>query len=444
MERIVFLHPNFNFGDEGIFNRVWPPLSLAVSAAMLEEDGLDVRIVDAHALDLTPSEAVAQVGEADMLFITTSSLDKWQCPHFNLKFIEDFVREFRQNSKAMIIVEGIHGTVEPMWVFEHIAPDYLIRAEPEEVVRKICNGTKPETTKGVSYLKDGKLVENPLPTPPDLDKFPMPAFHLLPMEKYYYEVMGGKFTLLEGARGCPFKCIFCLQKMYYGYRTKSAENLLREIDYAVTEFGVKNIYFIDLEFTVNRKLAETVCNHLIEKKYKLRWCCQTRADSVDEKLLALMKRAGCALIHYGVETGSPEIMKLINKNITLEKIYSGVKMTHKAGIETACFFMFGFPGETEDQMRKTVEFALKLNPTYASFHSAAPYPGTKLGDMAGGGFKTHLPEHDFEVLRGMVKKAFLKFYLRPAYIISRARRGSPASWMRQLRLFTRYITKTLI
>ena len=128
------------------------------------------------------------------------------------------------------------------------------------------------------------------------------------------------------------------------YRLKSVKNLGKEVETAVKKFGIKNAYFIDLEMTVNKKHVAELCDFLINKKIKLSWCCQTRADTVDFKLLKKMRKAGCLLIHYGVETGSPRIMKFIEKKITHEQILNGVRLAHKAGIETACFFMFwGFP-----------------------------------------------------------------------------------------------------
>jgi radical SAM superfamily enzyme YgiQ (UPF0313 family) len=236
-----------------------------------------------------------------------------------------------------------------------------------------------------------------------------------------------------------------MQKMYGPkYRIKSVKNLGMEIENAVKKFGVKNAYFIDLEMTVNKKRVTELCDFLINKKIKLKWCCQTRADAVDFELLKKMRKAGCKLIHYGVETGSPRIMKLIEKNITHEQILKGVRLTHKAGIETACFFMFGFPTETDEEMKMTIEFAKKLNPTYASFHTASIYPGTKLSNMVNQ--KLELPyleaytkEHSLKKLKEITRKAFLEFYLRPKYLTSRILTFNPVSWMKQFKLFSQFI-----
>ena len=443
MEKISLINPNWGYIDGGIFNRIWPPLCLAVSAALLEEKGFNVEIIDANALRLTPSEAAQMVEKSDKIFITTSSLDIWQCPHLNLDYVReliDIIKKINKNSKVFLL--GAHGTIQPIWCFKEINPDYIIQSEPEKTILKICEGADPEQTPSVTYFKDGKLVINELDIPLSLDEFPVPAFHLLPMDRYYYEIMGDKFTLLEASRGCPHNCIFCLKKMYCGYRTKSSENIISEIDYVVKEFNVKNIYFIDLEFTINRKLVLDVCNHLIEKNFNLKWTCQTRADSVNEDLLRLMKKAGCIIIHYGIETGSKKIMEKSNKNITLSQIKQGIYLSQKSGIQTAGFFMFGFPKETKEDMAETIEYAIQLNPTYASFRILAPHPGTQIYSQVDldETFPFNLPEHDFNILRKMVKKATLKFYLRPGYMLSRLLYGNPTLWKKQITLFYRYIT----
>lgn len=139
-------------------------------------------------------------------------------------------------------------------------------------------------------------------------------------------------------------------------------------------------------------------------------------------LLKLMKRAGCRLIHFGVETGSERIMEIINKKISLPQIAHGIDMTKKAGIDQACFFMFGFPTETEEDRSKTVAFAKTRNPTYASFHKVTTYQGTPLFEMA----KTHynvpfrhlqIEDHETDFLNQTIRQALLEFYVRWQYII---------------------------
>ena len=165
---------------------------------------------------------------------------------------------------------------------------------------------------------------------------------------------------------------------------------------------------------------------------------------VNEPLLRLMKRAGCRLIHYGVETGNDRIAQLTRKRISAEQQREGILLTKRAGIETLCFFLLGYPSETKAEMLETIRFAQKLNPSYASFHRIAPYHGTALYEDLDGGDVDLFPTFagktaDKETVDRLVRKAFWQFYVRPRYAVSRLLRASPVSLWRQLRLFAGYI-----
>jgi radical SAM superfamily enzyme YgiQ (UPF0313 family) len=217
---------------------------------------------------------------------------------------------------------------------------------------------------------------------------------------------------------------------------------------AIEEVGAKAICFIDLEFPVqNREFVSSICQLFLEKNYRVPWSCITRPDLVEKNVLHLMKKTGCRLIHFGVETGSRSMMKLIHKNITLDKIRKGIQLTHQAGIHSVCFFMFGLPGETVEDIKQTISFAKELNPTYASFHVATPYDHTEFYEMV----KERLTEReDFfnraytgefseEELNRWVRRAFLYFYLRPRYALTRLLQEKPWNWLKVFRLFLHYI-----
>jgi radical SAM superfamily enzyme YgiQ (UPF0313 family) len=339
---------------------------------------------------------------------------------------------------------GAHGTLKPEEILEYTNAEAVIRGEPEQTVLEICKNRDLSKIKGVTFKVEGKIISNDDREPLNLDQLPIPSYHLLPLDKYFYEVLGDRFMLFEASRGCPYQCNYCQKEMFKGYRRKSSKNLINEVKTAIQNHGVKTAYFIDLEFTVNRKLVLDLCDFLIANDYDFKWCCQTRLDSIDLTLLKRMKDAGCSLIHYGVESGSERIMKLINKKITLQKIEEGLKLTQKAKIKSACFFMIGLPSETKEDMKKTIDFANHLNPTYASFHIWTPYPGTYFYDLVKEDLTGLFPEAytkelTLNELQKMVNKALIKFYLRPNYAISRLVQGDVISLVKQLRLFLGYI-----
>jgi anaerobic magnesium-protoporphyrin IX monomethyl ester cyclase len=432
-----------------IYNRVWPPLSLANCAALLERDGREVRIIDANALRLAPEDLGVQARGCERIFICSSDLDRWQCPGLDLEPFLKSVAHLKKCSDELYVI-GPHGTVRPKEILELTKAKAVIRGEPEVTVSEICRGTPLNKIPGLAYPENGEIVLTGMPRPVDLNELPPPAFHLLPMDRYQYEVLGSRFTLLEGSRGCASRCRFCLLEMYgRGVRRKSVDKLAAEIESAVSRFGVKTAYFMDLEFTVLRSQVLELCDFLIRKQYDFRWTCQTRLDLVDAFLLGKMKAAGCSLIHFGVEAATDALLEKVNKQISIQQITEGMRLVHKSGIDSACFFILGFPGSGEEEWAGTIRFAKQLNPTYALFHIATPYPGTVLyndmlerdPDIAGNAL---FPEacrrgEDLKRLKSTIRKAYLEFYLRPGYIGRRLRRGNLNSLARQVKLMLGYI-----
>jgi radical SAM superfamily enzyme YgiQ (UPF0313 family) len=201
-----------------------------------------------------------------------------------------------------VYVLGSHGTVKPAEMLELTGATAIVRGEPENTVAEIVRAGGVKDVLGITLHENATITHRPDQKPVKMDSLPLPAFHLLPMHRYSYEVLGDRFSLFEMSRGCASDCTFCLLKTYgVGVRKKSVETLAREVEYGVKKFGIRNAYFIDLEFTVLRKQVVEFCQHLIRANYNLNWCCQTRLDLVDPELLQLMKRAGCRLIHTGVE-----------------------------------------------------------------------------------------------------------------------------------------------
>jgi radical SAM superfamily enzyme YgiQ (UPF0313 family) len=272
-------------------------------------------------------------------------------------------------------------------------------------------------------MKDRETMSNPERSDFDMTNFPVPAFHLLDMKKYSYEILGDKFCLFELGRGCNFGCKFCNRIMYEPkLRTKSKVQVRNEIRVAVEENGVRTGYFMDLEFLAYKPLVRDMCEFLIERNYNFKWCCQTRADSVDRDMLDIMKKAGCKLIHIGVESGIQKYLDMSGKNTTEEKLLEGMFLCKQAGIKTLAFFMFGFRGETAKDRDQIFAFAKKLNPNYASFHKVYPY------------LKSDMYLQDINADKAVddyVRKAFLRYYLRFEYI----RQENIFTLMRSLKLF---------
>lgn len=416
-------------------NRAWPPLDLLNCAALLEREGISVELLDARAQWMDPRAIADMSRRYDAVLVTSSPMDRWQCPNLELELFLDRLAPLHHDRLYLM---GVHGTHYPQLLLERTHAQAVIHGEPEETVLDICQGKPLAEIPGITYRQGSEIVSTPPRPLADLTRWPAPAFHLVNFERYAYELMGERFALLETTRGCPFPCTFCMRDMYGGkaYRTKTPQQVAREVEAALTA-GARTGYFIDLEFSLKRDFTLEVCEAIKPFRTRWTWCCQTRADSVDRELLRAMKAAGCRLIHFGVETGSPRLMQAIDKRITLTQIQDGIRLCKDVGIETACFFMMGFPGETDEERRQTLRFAIQLDPTYASFHLASPYPGTPLHQS--GTWDQPYPESavngaDLEGLKRWEREVYRRYYLRPGYVLSVLRRGHLRPLLKQASL----------
>ena len=416
-------------------NRAWPPLDLLNCAALLEREGITVDLLDARAQWRDPDD-IAKASEAyDKVFVTSSPLDRWQCPNLELDLFFERLQPLRH---PQLYLMGVHGTHYPEEMLKRTTATAVIHGEPEWTVLELCQDKSFSDIKGLSYREGERIVSTPPRPLSELTQFPIPAFHHLNFDRYGYELVGDRFALLETTRGCPFPCTFCMRDMYGGraYRMKTPQQVAQEVD-AALRAGARSGYFIDLEFSLKREFTLAVCEALMPFRSRWTWCCQTRADSVDDALLRSMKAAGCVLIHFGVETGSPEVMKAIDKRITLEQIDHGIRLCKQVGISTACFFMMGFPGETDADRRQTLEVAKRLDPTYASFHIASPYPGTPLHQSGTWGQlypESTMAGQELEQLKRWEREVYRRYYLRPGYAWSVLRRGNIRRLLKQAAL----------
>lgn len=440
------------------FHRCFPPLSLLLTAALLRQDGWEVEIKDLNAeRALTPQGVQTQAQASDFVVLTTNPYADWQCPSFGVQTIFAFARGLPSDRLA---ITGNHGTHYPGGVLAETQATWVVREEPEwtllEIARALQKDRDFSKIAGISYRVNEQNQHNPQRTLSHLDELPAPAYDLIDLHNYHYELLGGNFALLETSRGCPYSCNFCNLAMFQdGYRKRNPERFLEELDVLVEEQGCRSLYIFDLEFTINRKMVKAVCEHLLKKdyagRYGFRWACQTRADSVKPHLLQLMKQSGCALIHFGVEAGNAEIIQKTNKKITKPRIQEGIRAAQEVGIQTAAFFIFGHPGETVAHYQETLDFALELSPSFASFHPFLSFPGSPLFvERHGQGpywddpiqlEMTYFTPEQEQTTAEFIKKAYLKFYVRPRYIWQLLTQGDWGLYARQLKLFGAFLTQ---
>ena len=216
----------------------------------------------------------------------------------------------------------------------------------------------------------------------DLDSLPFPARHIVRHDGYRAAIYSGDCpTAMVSSRGCPYHCTYCLwPETLYGhrFRARSAVNVVDEIEHVVRDYGVDEIYFDDDCLTLNKKRVLEMCQLLLEREIDVKWIVQSRVDTVDREMLAVMREAGCHYVLFGVESGSPGMLEIMKKQISLDEVREAFTNCRELGIKSQAYFLFGVPGETQESIDETIEFAKEIEADSTQFAIAIPHPGTEL------------------------------------------------------------------
>jgi radical SAM superfamily enzyme YgiQ (UPF0313 family) len=422
-----------------------PPIGLALIAAILEKAGYSVDLLDANALQLQPEDITAAVSGTDIVGITAMT------PTIGTALsIAHHLKQKHPNLK--VIIGGPHVTLLPAETLNSSADiDIIVRGEGDETViellQAIENHRPLNNVSGVLYRQDGSIVSTPArKSMVDMDSLPYPAFHLLPWRKYKPHPPHGMalpFGAMVTSRGCPYRCAYCSKPVFGSkFRAQSPDRVIEEIVYLQKKFGVREIAFYDDSFTVDKKRVHAIADKIIAKKLKISWTCETRVNLVDQELLAHMKQAGCYAIAYGFESASPEILKTLQKDTTLEQVEAAVRAHKEVGLQVIGYFMLGSPGETPQTIQQTIDFAKRLKVDFAQFSVTTPFPGTELYEIYKRINPEDIPWEKFvyagtdnpaspvfesdnltrEDLEKWTSRAYREFYLRPGYVCQRLRR----------------------
>lgn len=383
-------------------NMVWPQVSLAQMAALLHPT-YTVKVVDANA---------ERMGWPEF----TKLIEKYQ-PRYYLTQVtaptveNDMYGCFLAKARgAKTIAFGTHVTPIPR---ESLRPypalDFVLVGEPDLTIRDLLDhlegkidqrpqeiqklfeaemGYEPAINgdgsvdmhgiRGLAWRNGDEIVVNmSRPFIQSLDNMPIPMHELLPLQKYRMPLIKGPFTFIVTSRGCPAGCTYCIKHVSYQYtaRIRSPELIMEEL-WQLKKLGINNIHMYADLFTVNRDQVIELCQRMIDEQINIKWMCNSRVDFVDEEMLALMGKAGCWLISWGIESGNEQILKHAHKGAYPDKAERALKWAKKAGIMNWGYFIIGLPGETEETIRQTIDFAKRLPLDIALFHVAAPYPGT--------------------------------------------------------------------
>ena len=432
-----------------------PPLWCGLKAAFIREKGYSVEIIDACAEGWSPEYTAERIIErkpllTDIVVLGTnpsaSSTPKMPGVRALLTTLKNKAPETRT------VLSGLHPSALPERTLDEEKADFICQGtgfSPLPALLDVLKSGKDPADcaiAGLWFKKDGKTIARPpAPQLENLDELPFAAWDLLPMEKYRahnwhcFQNLDKRspYAVIYTSLGCPFNCDYCPNHSFYGkpgiwYR--SPENVIEEIDLLVKNYNIRNIKFMDELFVLKKDRVDRICDIIIERDYRLNIWVYARLDTVDERILRKMKRAGINWIAYGVESASAKVREGISKRVYQEKLKTTIEMTKDAGIYMIGNFIFGLPDDDRLTMRQTLDSAKRFNFEYVNFYVCMAYPGSNLYDEAVKS-NVHLPESwaaygqysyestplptkyltSHEVLE-FRDKAFVEYFSEPAYL----------------------------
>jgi radical SAM superfamily enzyme YgiQ (UPF0313 family) len=416
---------------------VAPSLGLLYIAAVAEQHGFEVSILDAYGDQLGLKEVSEQVDRArpDVVGVTSTTTTFGNA-------VRCLAQIKKENPQVITVLGGPHISAVPAETMKRYTDiDIGVVGEGEYSFLDILRQKPYDEIPGILFRRNGEIVSTPRgPYIADLDSLPFPARHLVDLHKYrhpIYDIYSDRMTTMITSRGCPYQCTFCGSQSIFGRKTRfrSVESIAAELDSLVLDFGIKGIHFRDDTFTLSRSRVYEICRLLKERK--LVWTGNLRADKhIDKELLGTMKDSGCSLLLIGVESGDEAVLDFYKKGISLSHVRKIFRWANELRIDIHASFIFGSPMETKESIRKTVKLAKEINPDIATFFLLNPFPGSPIYDymLDQGMMQKGLdwanmvspkyfnpiirhPNLTDQELKSLLQKAHLKFYFRPGYIL---------------------------
>lgn len=418
-----------------------PPLGLLYIAGYLEKyTKHNVTIIDAQVEKLNYNALKSRIFSAQPYIVGITAMTLTMIDVIKTVNIIKTL-----NSEIKVVLGGPHIYLFPEETMDLKGVDYLVTGEGEETFKELIDHigdkSKLKTIPGIAFKDNGKFIKTELrPLIKNIDKIPFPARHKVPYKKYTSLLSKGSIvTTIFTSRGCPFMCSFC-DRPHFGkiFRARSSGNVVDELQ-ECAKMGITDFLFYDDTFTVNKKRVIKICNEIINRKLDISWDIRARVDTIDEEMLRALKMAGCHGIHYGIESGTEKILKVLNKNISIDLAWKIFELTRKHKISILAYFMIGNPTETTDDVLTTFKVMKLLNPDYVHLTILTPFPGTKIyldglksgdikkdywGEFAKNPSPDFIPPHWDEIftkeeLNNLLVKGYKSFYIRPSYIFKR-------------------------
>lgn len=411
----------------------------------MKNAGYDVTVIDCQAEEINHEECARRVAEINPDVVGLTAMT------FTLVDCKLTIEAIRRHIDTNIVVGGPHTAIFPMETFEGLKADYVIVGEGEKTMDLLCKDIA--SGKVNKFMDETKRVYHQHDYYEDLDDLPFAAREMTNIGKYY-SILSEETpsTTFMSSRGCPFSCSYCdrpalgvtidengNERGGKRFRPQGAMRVVDEMEHCERVLGIKDIFFYDDTFSVSMKRVQQICDEYKKRKLTIKWDVRTRVNVINEELLKSMSEAGCTRIHFGVESGSPRVVREINKGVSLKQVEDAFRLCKKYKIRTLAYFMMGNPTETFEDVKMTLALSKRIKPDYMQMTILSPFPATEAymlarqeGTIKGDPWREYSrkinddfrpPLYDAiytrQELESMLRWFYRKFYLHPKFILDR-------------------------
>lgn len=376
ISKITLIMPNFNWRVSTDVKKD-PPMGILYIASCLESMGYDVGVIDAHAEELTIDDVISKIRQKSP-HVVGISCNYAPLHNITMELCEKIKAE---NKNIVTVIGGNHASASYQNLLEKCRSiDFVILGQGEYIFSSLIRalnsppneGQYISNVKGIAYVSDGNILRtHGAPIIDNLDELPMPAYHLVDMSKY------DRYNIIT-SRGCPYQCNYCASNVItrHHFRQRTPKYVVNEIKHVIGKYGNKPVWFSDDTFTANKSFVIDLMGRIIDSGIGVEWSCLTRVNTTTKEILNKMKQAGCKYISYGVESGNEEMLKLMNKKITIHNVEQVLGDTKDVGIDMYLFFIVGYPGDTKEMAEDGIKLIERLCPTGVGYNIFIPLPGT--------------------------------------------------------------------
>ena len=402
---IVLIKPGSQaqiYGELSAFEltAIEPPLWAAILGGFLRAQGFGVELIDQEAEGDSFEDVALKVNDLNpVLAVVMVSGSNPSASTMNMTGAAGVVSAIKSAAPTIsTAMAGLHPSALPWQTMEEEAIDFLIQGEGFMTFPLLINSLKGSTAfkgiPGLWFRGGGQILANePAQMIRDLGAIPLPAWDMLPMKKYRahnwhcFDHIESRqpYAILYTSLGCPFNCSFCCINALFGkhvIRYRGVDDVVKELDGLVKNYGVRNIKIIDEMFAMNETRVVDLCDKIIERDYGLNMWAYARVNTVTEPMLEKMKRAGINWVAYGFESGSKRVIEDTSKGYKFERVMDVVKMTYDHDMHICSNFIFGLPEDDYDSMNETLALMQDINAEWANIYVAMAYPGSKLFTLA--------------------------------------------------------------